>query len=331
MSMRSWILSMKVILVSAGIVSLAVGLKFSIPIAVNGIPAMWSVILSWMKPPYLYIIINGIIITIAASSRFHQSQPDPPPNRPEHLISVQTPPAAAFESLPDISNAVVESPAAAEVTVPEIEDSVVELKPVMVNGSQVDITTEDEILVQTVDEGEDGDVIVDSTLTYYIPPQVVRSPELQLESRFPVREKPPVSSRFVNRKPKPTRSSPEVAGVRSLRVAKPKKQETLENTWKMITEGRHVPLTRHLKKSDTWENHVAQPVDHVLKSETIKDRSNYELPAPAPAAKIRKEPSLSQDELNRRVEAFITKFNEDMRMQRQESLNQYMEMIKRGV
>lgn len=111
-------------------------------------------------------------------------------------------------------------------------------------------------------------------------------------------------------------------------MARPKRQETLESTWKMITEGRHVPITRHLKKSDTWEHHVAPAIDHVPKSETFKDRSGYEPPA---LAKIRKEASPGQDELNRRVEAFIKKFNEDMRMQRQESLNQYMEMVNRGV
>lgn len=120
-------------------------------------------------------------------------------------------------------------------------------------------------------------------------------------------------------------------------MARPKKQETLESTWKMITEGRHVPLTRHMKKSDTWDHHTTPAMDHITavpKSATFKDRSDYESPPPAPAPappRIRKEPSLGQDELNRKVEAFIHKFNEDMRMQRQESLNQYMEMIKRGV
>lgn len=206
--MRNLNLSMKMVLISAGIVTLGVGLKFAIPIAVSEIPAIWSVILSWMKPPYLYIIINGIIITIAASSRFHHSHSESSPAaQSENLISVKTPPAAAFESLvavpPYVNNAVEEPLAAAEaeaeVVEPEIDDSVVELKPVvLVNGSQVDFVTEKEIPVH--------DVFVDSTLTNFSPP-VVRSPELQLESRFPVREKPPVSSRFVNRKP--SRSSPE--------------------------------------------------------------------------------------------------------------------------
>ncbi|PWA56030.1 hypothetical protein CTI12_AA421750 [Artemisia annua] len=45
------------------------------------------------------------------------------------------------------------------------------------------------------------------------------------------------------------------AGVRSLRVSKPKKHETLESTWKTITDGLHIPLNRHLKMSDIFENH----------------------------------------------------------------------------
>ncbi|GKV45258.1 hypothetical protein SLEP1_g52367 [Rubroshorea leprosula] len=124
---------------------------------------------------------------------------------------------------------------------------------------------------------------------------------------------------------------------RSLGVAKPKRHETMENTWKMITEKKAMPLSRHLKKSetfkDTWENQVivdslAEPSPVVKKSETFKDRTNFQLStaqvssSPASVLKQRKEPSLSQDELNRRVEAFIKKFNEEMRLQRQESLNQ---------
>lgn len=130
------------------------------------------------------------------------------------------------------------------------------------------------------------------------------------------------------------------SGRRALRVAKPKRHETLENTWKTITDGRHVPLTRHLRKSDTLETHGhnvdAPPLDPssnhqvVNKSETFKDRTNYSSFTAASSSKLRREPSPSQDELNRRVEAFIKKFNEDMRLQRQESLNQYQEMINRG-
>lgn len=103
--------------------------------------------------------------------------------------------------------------------------------------------------------------------------------------------------------------------MKSLRVARVKRQETLESTWKKITEGRHVPLTRHLNKLDTWQHH------------------NQNRRSESPVQNIKKalEPSPSQDELNRRVEAFIKKFNEEMRLQREQSLQQYTEMINRGV
>lgn len=144
-------------------------------------------------------------------------------------------------------------------------------------------------------------------------------------------------------------------------MASRKRNDTLESTWKTITEGRSIPLARHLKKSDTWETHnptsshvsssslsssSAAPLssDHqfnqlnkMKKSETfIKDgvggaNTTTTTLRRGNSGKLRKEPSLSQDDLNRRVEAFIKKFNEEMRLQRQESLNQYNEMVKQGL
>lgn len=106
-------------------------------------------------------------------------------------------------------------------------------------------------------------------------------------------------------------------GGRALRVANAKEHETLENTWKAITEGRGgCSWQMQMKKRDVWG-----PLE-MKKSATFKDRSHHK----PPVSKLRKEPSLSQDELNRRVEAFIRNFNQQMRLQRQESLNQYMQM-----
>lgn len=132
--------------------------------------------------------------------------------------------------------------------------------------------------------------------------------------------------------------------VVALGVTKPKRQGTLESTWRTITEGRAMPLTRHLKKSDTWETQPGRNgtpladlnggnggagVPVMKKSETFGGREKR-ASSPGSGGKLRKEPSLSQDELNRRVEAFINKFNAEMRLQRQESLRQYREMINRG-
>lgn len=120
--------------------------------------------------------------------------------------------------------------------------------------------------------------------------------------------------------------------------AKPiKRHDTLESTWKTITDGRSMPLTHHLKKSDTWDTCQRQtdentpPPPRMKKSETFHDHStgNKPLSSSPSYVKLSREPSLSQDELNRRVEAFIKKFNEDMRLQRQESLNQYQETVSR--
>ncbi|CAI9772856.1 unnamed protein product [Fraxinus pennsylvanica] len=326
-SNSTWFDSLKLFLISAGIVSLAVGVRFFVPAIIHGvvheIPALWSILLSWLKPPYLYVIINGIIIIIAAASRFHHRESEPSVE-PENLISVKTPPPLEFASIPtptEISTVVEEPPAAVETAlVCESEDGAVEVKDVVVNDSEV-MENDD------VAEAEDEDDFIVSNSTYSTPPQGTISPPFLL----PIREKPLASSRFGNHR-KNLKSSPE--GTKALRVARPKTQETLESTWKMITEGRPVPLTRQWKKQDTWKDHE-QDMTGNHSNLTNKNHVNHDSPrAPLssyPSLKVRKELSVGHEELNRRVEAFIKKFNEEMRMQRQESLNQYMEMINRGV
>ncbi|KAK4711272.1 hypothetical protein R3W88_005785 [Solanum pinnatisectum] len=347
---NSLILSIKVVLISIGAISLAMVAKASIPLIFYELPAIWSVVIAWLKPPYLYFVINGIILIIVATSRSSNHKESSSDDQFQPLITAGTPPQSDLIAITQSELHSVQSEVKVFEAAPVLMDEpqVFEVKPVLVNGSVVVMNYEDE---DVIDEPDASEAIVISKSV------VSPLPEIETKNEFlliPATEKPLVSSRFGNRKPA-VKMSPE--GVKSLKVSRSKKPETLENTWKMITEGRHVPLTRHMKKSDTFHIHglhVASVDDdvpeenensttfppqhhhqrHVLKSETFKDRTNYVSPSysPSPAAvKIRKDPSLSSDELNRKVEAFIKKFNEDMKLQRQQSMQQYMEMINRGV
>ncbi|KAJ6753693.1 COTTON FIBER EXPRESSED PROTEIN 1-LIKE PROTEIN [Salix purpurea] len=73
-------LSLKVVLISAGVLSLAVILRLSVlPVvavfAVSELPILYSSVLSWLQPPYLYLTINCIIISILASSKLQLQKP----------------------------------------------------------------------------------------------------------------------------------------------------------------------------------------------------------------------------------------------------------------
>lgn len=72
-SSNNWILSLKLVLISSAVLSMAVVLKLSVPVVADfvasEVPSIWSVALSWLRPPYLYLLINGIIISIVASSK----------------------------------------------------------------------------------------------------------------------------------------------------------------------------------------------------------------------------------------------------------------------
>ncbi|KAI3869338.1 hypothetical protein MKX03_014516 [Papaver bracteatum] len=370
----SSILSVKTVLISVGFLSAAFILNLSLPLVlefiVNQLPQLWNSMKSWLAPPYLYILINGIILTIAASSRFHHQHGDKISDDQDMEILATTPATKiqANQSLPDFPISSVDddkeifviSRNYPVITEPEVlDDFVTEKKnnPVVSN-----LEKEPEKMYGQLEKSNLADMksIIDSTFTDGAVNSTStwtlnRGDSIEMPSEYS--DKPPMSSRFGHRKS--TKSNNEGGkGLRS--VANRKRNDTLESTWKTITEGRSIPLARHLKKSDTWETH--NPTSSHVSSASLSSSSAAPLSADhqfnqlnkmkksetftkdgvggantttslrrGNSGKLRKEQSLSQDDLNRRVEAFIKKFNEEMRLQRQESLNQYNEMVKQGL
>ncbi|URD87623.1 fiber expressed protein [Musa troglodytarum] len=338
----AWVsMALKAAIASAGVVTAAMAIRLAGPPAVwflaAEVPRAYDSALAWLRPPYLYLVINGIIISIAASSRFQK--------RPSTATADLTP-------LPHLATmdpvAVVQEPV-------EYEAKLAEDAPTAEVYGRANAEAEDE-------EVEEEFVISRSS---WSPKRRSRETMEEIPTEYSVAaaEKPLVSTRFSHRKavkPSPDGSyshlpfsrfvhqiqifSPKTSGERvggkALGVARrPRRNETLETTWRTITEGRAVPLARHLKKSDTWdtrgsggEEEAEAKAAVMRKSETFNERGAA---AASPKSgessggRLRREASLGQDELNRRVEAFIRKFNEEMRLQRQESMKHYMEMINR--
>ncbi|XP_010473336.1 PREDICTED: uncharacterized protein LOC104752793 [Camelina sativa] len=355
--MVSWMLTIKAVLLSSGVASVVMLLKVSVPVAVDfsvsQAPILWSSLLSWLKPPYLYVVTNGIIITIVASSKYYRSHHDRHEEEDEIAVygggggggyKIQTAELSVTQhqasprvlEVKDMDTGahfgfVVANPEAEELelkAVTAVEEKEEEITDAAAPATEEEGEIKEElksvIMVENSDLVESDFVPPPNVHQNRLPPRMIESENLP-----PTIEKPPVASRIGHRKL--MKASQE--GGRALRVTKPKKgNETLENTWKMITEEK----SKLYRRSDTFGREdsggdgidgEAKPV--YKKSETFRDRTNYY--QSLETAKMRKEPSLSQDELNRRVEAFIKKINEEMKLQRMESLRQYKEITSRGV
>ncbi|KAL6544789.1 hypothetical protein OROMI_023651 [Orobanche minor] len=292
--MNTCILSTKVFLLSAGAVGLAMAIKSTVRLICS------DVVLSWLKPPYVYIIVNGIIITIAASSRFHRIHSDRPHVQShDHSCYVGTPPPRADLPYFPVTTAAEETPAVSAGYETESEEIDVELKPVPVNGPKVLIVGRLE--EETVTEGAEG--VFNSRSTYNTPSPEKPFPVAQYERLVPaVMDKPLTSSRSGHR----------------LRTSRATKHDTLDSIWKKITEGSS-RATPEAPPQEVRKKLVARPLPmqdhHLSRSKVTKERwSNH---GGMPGLRIGREPSLSPEELNCRVEAFIKKFNVERRLERE--------------
>ncbi|KAG7653889.1 hypothetical protein ISN44_As01g011080 [Arabidopsis suecica] len=292
--MASW---MKAVLISTGFVATAMHLKVIVPVALDFSqdPIILSSFLTWLKPPYLYVITNVIIIVIGVSYRITTVSSHVDGKDYEASYSGDN----KFQT---DHQQIVERPTLRHRT--ETKDA-----DFGFIGKVLQIVKEPEVVY----EEKERPVTLEEEVEKKCLVVVSKS-----ENQPPV-EKPLVTARIGQRKPVVKTTPAERNSMRALRVAKPKRNETLENTWKMIMEGNKstLPLTSYYKRPDTFGlgGEETKLSGGLKKSESFSDRTNSDqsLPSPPPPlVKVKKvKVTRSRDELNRRVEAFIKKCNDE--------------------
>ncbi|KAL2334353.1 hypothetical protein Fmac_015566 [Flemingia macrophylla] len=281
----------KFVLMSMGVISTLVLLKVAIVpytfhLILSTLPQFWVSLRSWLTLPFLYIIVNFIIITIAASSKINKPKPFSESDS-KHTSIEEEEKEVEEEQEPQHQQQQEEEEEEEEEVVEEQEDQ---------QHQQEEQDKQKE--VQEFGLSCDKFIIHHSLLEnctndYFLPDSDGGD-------------------------------------------------DTLESTWRTIMEGQGKTIRPQLKKSDTWGARIAkaepfkrngeggaESVDddpvawakkELKKSDTFNDR-----------ASLRREKSMSPEELNLRAEAFIKQFNNQIKLQRLESYQRFREMVNRGV
>lgn len=305
---------MKLCLIALSIVSVPVFVKpayvASYEFVSTAFPQIRETFSAWLTRAVLYALVNCIILAILANSRFQDKFNISGRSHEEHNPSEATQQEERQEV--QEQEPISEEYPTEKFGTTELEEPICEEEPTEKTELEEEVSTE------------------------------ARSERIRTLDVRKVK-RPLATTRFHYKKSASARSGAE---AKSLGISRPpkKKGDTLEATWKAITEGRGPPLTRQLRKSETWESvHRGDAMEAAASHDSSspppppsvfrKSATNRtdDLPqGPELALKLWKEPSPSQDELNRRVEAFISKMNNDMKLQREESMTRYMEMVNRG-
>lgn len=309
----------KLVLMSIGIISTLIFFKVAIipytfDLVLSTLPQLWFSIRTWFTLPFLYIIVNFIIITIVASSNFsHKSNSNitfSDLKQTTTILETTTNPIELENQTnePHQEEKVVEEveeQEQEEKRVVDVKDSELFCNKFITDPSHEKCSKEDYYLTDSDDDKvKDFELFCNKFISNPIP-----------EKRCNDYNSPDSSDKGDD--------------------------DSLEATWKAIMEGQEKTKKPYLKKSDTWtarivkaepfrnnggcgfgsgdDDPVAWAQRELKKSETFNDR-----------ASLKREKSMSPEELNKRAEAFIKKFNNQMKLQRLESYQRFMKLVNRA-
>lgn len=184
--MANLMLSLKTALISTGVISVAVLLKASAPsvteFITSGIPSTYGLLLSFLRPPYLYLLINGIIITIVASSKLQSQKPE----TSQHKLPSQDVVFPAAVEAVNVSNEVYNNNNNSEFSTYGSHDM------------KVVVTEESKGAAVLVVNGGDKEEVKEVVA---VAPSPLRTESMELVALLnDTARKPPVSRRFAQRK-----------------------------------------------------------------------------------------------------------------------------------
>eukprot|EP01018_Ginkgo_biloba_P013537 Gb_41696 [translate_table: standard] len=287
--------------------------------AVVTLPWLRESVSGWLTTPYLFFVLNCIILAIVATSSLHRrlNLADSSIYRAEeeHL---QVKEINIYYKKPVISEESCRAHIEDDILRPEIQCPVKEEmniceeeKSVIVSDRSTPIISKEKCILESASKLSASELRSRASAAL---PEKGKSCEDVGNYNNIVEDKMSASARFNRRKS--TKVNHESKSLKVSHSCHKRSDDTLEATWKKITEGRYPPLTRHQRVISEGNNGSSGR------------RSGEE--SLLGGGGVRRETSIGQDELNKRVEAFIAKFNNEMRLQKQQSLIRYMEMINRG-
>lgn len=290
----------KLLLLFIGIVTTF--LLFKVHLTLSTFPEIWTSLRTFfLSPLYIYIIVNFIILSIAFSSTFQ---------RQNHNYF------NSFSYSNSNSN---------NITSNDGNKKHENYQPI--HFQQERHSKEDNSITSLYSSTD----LTDKTISNSVSSHTFEPHKLSIQHQLSIEKKPNLKDQSKERVQFSNSFSTDLDDKSAI-------EDTMEDTWRAIMEAQAKPKAKQFKKSETFGVaprlvRVNEKIDGVNdfdtvrwarrelnKSETFRDRMS-----------ITRDKSMSQDELNRKVEAFINKFNNDIKLQRQESDQRFAEMINRSL